>query len=49
VPLILVSEDDRVQLKPGGSLRDIAPTMLGILGQPRPADMTGTDLRNQSK
>ncbi|HTT32322.1 MAG TPA: 2,3-bisphosphoglycerate-independent phosphoglycerate mutase, partial [Methylomirabilota bacterium] len=33
VPLILVSEDDRVQLKPGGSLRDIAPTMLGILGQ----------------
>jgi len=45
VPLILVSEDDRVQLKPGGSLRDIAPTMLGILGQLRPADMTGTDLR----
>jgi 2,3-bisphosphoglycerate-independent phosphoglycerate mutase len=49
VPLILLSEDDRVQLKPGGSLRDIAPTMLGILGQPRPADMTGTDLRIQSK
>jgi len=49
VPLILVSEEERVQLKPGGSLRDIAPTMLGILGQPRPADMTGTDLRIQSK
>ena len=45
VPLILVSEDDKLRLKPGGSLRDIAPTMLGVLGQPRPADMTGTDLR----
>jgi len=45
VPFILVSEEDKVKLKPGGSLRDIAPTMLGMLGQPRPADMTGTDLR----
>ncbi|HXY25025.1 MAG TPA: 2,3-bisphosphoglycerate-independent phosphoglycerate mutase [Candidatus Acidoferrum sp.] len=49
VPLILVSDEERVQLKPGGSLRDIAPTMLGILGQPEPVDMTGTDLRIQSK
>src|SRR6266550_3609894 len=45
VPLILVSDDDKLRLKPGGSLRDIAPTMLGVLGEPRPADMTGTDLR----
>jgi 2,3-bisphosphoglycerate-independent phosphoglycerate mutase len=45
VPFILVSDDDKLQLKPGGSLRDIAPTVLSILGQPRPADMTGTDLR----
>ncbi|HVH60666.1 MAG TPA: 2,3-bisphosphoglycerate-independent phosphoglycerate mutase, partial [Candidatus Sulfotelmatobacter sp.] len=45
VPFILVSEDDKMKLQPGGSLRDIAPTMLGVLGQPRPADMTGTDLR----
>src|SRR6266436_9939972 len=45
VPLILVSDDDKLQLKPGGSLRDIAPTMLSALGQPRPTDMTGTDLR----
>jgi len=45
VPLILVSDDDRLRLKPGGSLRDIAPTMLGALGQLRPADMTGADLR----
>jgi 2,3-bisphosphoglycerate-independent phosphoglycerate mutase len=45
VPFILVSEDDKVRLKTGGALRDIAPTMLSVLGQPRPADMTGTDLR----
>jgi 2,3-bisphosphoglycerate-independent phosphoglycerate mutase len=45
VPFILVSEDQGVQLRPGGSLRDIAPTMLSILGQPRPGDMTGKDLR----
>ncbi len=45
VPLILVSDDDELRLKPAGSLRDIAPTMLSALGQPLPADMTGTDLR----
>jgi 2,3-bisphosphoglycerate-independent phosphoglycerate mutase len=45
VPFILVSDDERVTLKPNGSLRDIAPTMLGVLGQRQPADMTGTDLR----
>src|SRR5437763_10603237 len=45
VPFILVSEQDKVKLKPGGSLRDIAPTMLGVLGQQRPADMTGTAVR----
>jgi len=45
VPLILVSEDDSVQLKAGGSLRDLAPTMLAALSQPEPPDMTGSDLR----
>jgi 2,3-bisphosphoglycerate-independent phosphoglycerate mutase len=45
VPFILVSDDNKLKLKPGGSLRDIAPTMLSILGQPRPSDMTGNDLR----
>jgi 2,3-bisphosphoglycerate-independent phosphoglycerate mutase len=49
VPFILVTDDDAVRLKTGGSLRDIAPTMLSILGQPRPADMTGNDLRIPSK
>src|SRR5438046_9505340 len=45
VPFILVSDDDKVRLKPGGSLRDTAPTLLGALEQTRPDDMTGTDLR----
>src|SRR6266705_1173675 len=48
VPFILVTEDEKLRLKPGGSLRDIAPTMLGVLGQKQPADMTGTDLRVMS-
>jgi 2,3-bisphosphoglycerate-independent phosphoglycerate mutase len=45
VPFILVSDDQQVRLKKGGALRDIAPTMLSALGQPRPTEMTGTDLR----
>src|SRR6202166_1482177 len=40
VPLILVSDDEKLHLKAGGSLRDLAPTMLSVLGQPRPTDMT---------
>jgi 2,3-bisphosphoglycerate-independent phosphoglycerate mutase len=49
VPFILVSDDDTRQLQPGGSLRDIAPTMLATLGQPQPHDMTGRDLRGHRK
>jgi 2,3-bisphosphoglycerate-independent phosphoglycerate mutase len=45
VPFVLVTDDDHVTLQPNGSLRDIAPTMLGVLGQPQPKDMTGHDLR----
>ncbi len=47
VPFILVSDDGRLQLRSGGSLRDIAPTLLGILGVPPPPEMTGKDLRIQ--
>lgn len=44
VPLILV--DDRLQERQlrEGSLRDIAPTMLGLLNLPIPDEMTGTSL-----
>ena len=44
VPLILVNEERR-PLRTGGSLRDLAPTILGLLGLPKPADMSGADLR----
>ncbi|HVW79110.1 MAG TPA: 2,3-bisphosphoglycerate-independent phosphoglycerate mutase [Alloacidobacterium sp.] len=48
VPFILVSEDAKnYSLKPGGSLRDISPTVLGILGMEQPAQMTGGDLRQK--
>jgi 2,3-bisphosphoglycerate-independent phosphoglycerate mutase len=49
VPFILVTEDGRAQLKPGGSLRDIAPTMLGVLAVQKPREMTGHDLRIGSR
>ncbi len=46
VPFIVVAEDSKqFTLKPGGSLRDISPTILGMLEIPEPKDMTGTDLR----
>jgi 2,3-bisphosphoglycerate-independent phosphoglycerate mutase len=45
VPFILLAEDGRMGLQPGGSLRDIAPTLLGVLGVPEPREMTGRDLR----
>jgi 2,3-bisphosphoglycerate-independent phosphoglycerate mutase len=34
-------------LRDGASLRDIAPTLLGLLGVTAPAEMTGRDLRNR--
>lgn len=46
VPLHIVDDElTMVQLREGGSLSDVAPTVLGILGIEKPADMTGTDLR----
>ena len=44
VPLILVS-DFKGELRDDGSLRDIVPTMLGVLGAEQPSEMTGRDLR----
>src|SRR5258708_1043548 len=46
VPFIVISEDaGKLSLRPNGSLQDISPTGLGMLGFPQPADMTGHDLR----
>src|ERR1700675_3763395 len=46
VPFIVVAENARqFTLKPNGSLRDISPTMLGMLEVDEPKEMTGHDLR----
>ncbi|HET9469175.1 MAG TPA: 2,3-bisphosphoglycerate-independent phosphoglycerate mutase [Vicinamibacterales bacterium] len=45
VPVIVVQDGKGMRLREGGSLRDIAPTMLGILGVEKPREMTGDDLR----
>jgi 2,3-bisphosphoglycerate-independent phosphoglycerate mutase len=45
VPFLCITENDQLKLASGGALRDIAPTMLSILGEPVPGDMTGRDLR----
>jgi 2,3-bisphosphoglycerate-independent phosphoglycerate mutase len=45
VPVVVVQDAKGMRLREGGSLRDIAPTMLGILGVPAPKEMTGQDLR----
>src|SRR5436309_10022213 len=46
VPLIVIAEDNKqFTLKPEGSLRDISPTVLGMLSLPQPKEMSGHDLR----
>jgi 2,3-bisphosphoglycerate-independent phosphoglycerate mutase len=45
VPFILVSDEKNVGLRQGGSLRDLSPTMLSLLGIEQPGQMTGGNLR----
>jgi 2,3-bisphosphoglycerate-independent phosphoglycerate mutase len=45
VPVILINRKPGLRLREGGSLRDVAPTMLGILGMEKTKEMTGEDLR----
>ena len=46
VPFYLVEADVRnVSLRETGSLQDVAPTILGLMGFEIPAEITGTDLR----
>lgn len=46
VPFILIDESaNGVKLNSEGSLEDVAPTILGILGIDKPVQMTGHDLR----
>jgi 2,3-bisphosphoglycerate-independent phosphoglycerate mutase len=46
VPFHLIDEESiGVQLRSGGALEDVAPTLLGLLGVEKPTEMTGRDLR----
>lgn len=47
VPLVLTSTD--CSLRPHGELRDLAPTILALLGVPIPAVMTGTPLVTENR
>ena len=44
VPFILVNYTDGIGLKEGGKLADIAPTLLEMMGIPKPEEMTGESL-----
>ncbi len=44
VPLVAVGAQT-ASLRAGGALRDVAPTVLGLLGLESPPEMTGRDLR----
>jgi 2,3-bisphosphoglycerate-independent phosphoglycerate mutase len=44
VPFIVMTEQP-IQLRPDGALKDVAPTILGMLNLQKPAQMLGQDLR----
>ena len=44
VPLILVTQNEKIKLKKGGKLADIAPTMLDLMKLEKPEEMTGESL-----
>jgi 2,3-bisphosphoglycerate-independent phosphoglycerate mutase len=47
VPLHLIDEASRgIKLREGGALEDVAPTLLALLGNEKPQEMTGRDLRD---
>jgi 2,3-bisphosphoglycerate-independent phosphoglycerate mutase len=45
VPFIVVDQHGAGALRGGGSLRDVGPTVLALLGLERPKEKTGRDLR----
>ena len=44
VPLVYIGNDPVALSPEGGVLPDIAPTLLGLMGLPQPAEMTGRNL-----
>jgi len=50
VPLVYINDNDRaVSLRAGGRICDVAPTILEILGLPKPAAMTGESLFQRAR
>jgi len=47
VPLFIIGESDRT-LRPGGTLADVAPTVLELMGIPKSPEMTGQSLIDSS-
>jgi 2,3-bisphosphoglycerate-independent phosphoglycerate mutase len=47
VPFLIVGDGGLRRLRPGGSLRDVGPTVLRIMDIEPPAEMTGEDLRER--
>ena len=46
VPFHLIDEDSKgINLREGGALEDVGPTILGLMGTIQPPQMTGRDLR----
>ena len=44
VPFILVNADPAFKLREGGSLADIAPTLIEMMGMEQPEEMSGKSL-----
>ena len=44
VPFVYLGTREHALLRDGGALRDVAPTILDLLGLPKPAEMTGSSL-----
>jgi 2,3-bisphosphoglycerate-independent phosphoglycerate mutase len=45
VPFILIHDGAAGKLREDGALADVGPTLLALLGEPQPKEMTGLDLR----
>jgi 2,3-bisphosphoglycerate-independent phosphoglycerate mutase len=43
VPLVYVG-NDKVSIREGGALKDIAPTLLAMMGLKKPSEMSGESL-----
>ena len=44
VPIIVINGKNKIKLREGGILADLAPTMLDMMGLEKPAEMTGSSL-----